>query len=201
MTPEKHLYQSSSDADLLLLTHREPEAFGCFYDRHVEAIAQFFVKRTTCAQTAADLTAETFAEALRCTSRYRPRNGDARGWLFGIAKNRLNRYQRKAIISARSLRLLRIEELQLDNETLERMEAWLDAAPQIAQLRHALRDMSPALRDAVILRVGHNLAFEEVSKRLGCSVGAARVRVTRALSQLALLVSPQEEFRLNDQSQ
>jgi DNA-directed RNA polymerase specialized sigma24 family protein len=42
-----------------------------------------------------------------------------------------------------------------------------------------------------VLRVGHDLPYAEVARRLGCSEGAARVRVTRALTRLAdLLEAP-----------
>jgi hypothetical protein len=36
------------------------EAFGLFYDMHVATLLRWFYKRTACAETAADLTAETF---------------------------------------------------------------------------------------------------------------------------------------------
>ena len=53
------------DADLLAAAVSDAEAFGEFYDRNVESVVGFFMRRTACPQTAADLSAETFAEALR----------------------------------------------------------------------------------------------------------------------------------------
>ena len=52
-------------------------------------------------------------------------------------------------------------------------------------LRAALDSLSPGVRDAVLMRVGLDLPYEEVALSLGCSVGAARVRVTRGLHSLA----------------
>lgn len=53
-----------------------------------------------------------------------------------------------------------------------------------AALHDALRELSPALSQALILRVGHELSYDEVADRLGCSPGAARVRVARGLAAL-----------------
>jgi len=48
--------------------------------------------------------------------------------------------------------------------------------------------MSPRVAAAVALRIAEDLPYHEVARRLGCSEGAARVRVTRGLDQLAQLL-------------
>jgi DNA-directed RNA polymerase specialized sigma24 family protein len=48
-----------TDGELLGSPGRD--AFGTFYDRHTRAIMEFFVRRTRDPESAADLTAETFA--------------------------------------------------------------------------------------------------------------------------------------------
>jgi RNA polymerase sigma-70 factor, ECF subfamily len=64
-------YTASSDGDLLRRSTRDPEAFGAFYDRHAVTVLVYFQRRTACAESAADLTAETFATAFRSRRRYR----------------------------------------------------------------------------------------------------------------------------------
>ena len=59
--------------------------FGRFYDLNAESVLRYFYRRTACPETAADLTAETFAAALRSLSTYELGKGPARAWLFGIA--------------------------------------------------------------------------------------------------------------------
>lgn len=54
---------SRNDGELLSHARNDPEAFGVFYDRHVEAILGYAYRRTSCAATAADIAAETFAVA------------------------------------------------------------------------------------------------------------------------------------------
>jgi RNA polymerase sigma-70 factor (ECF subfamily) len=51
-------------------------------------------------------------------------------------------------------------------------------------LASGLDELSPKLREAVRLRVGEDLPYDEVAERLGCTVLAARTRVSRGLDQL-----------------
>jgi RNA polymerase sigma factor (sigma-70 family) len=54
----------------------------------------------------------------------------------------------------------------------------------------ALSQLSPSVAAAVSLRVMRELPYSEVAERLGCSEGAARVRVARGLSLIADLIEP-----------
>jgi hypothetical protein len=55
----------------------------------------FFRRHVASAEVALDLTAETFAAALEGASRYERRPDPARGWLCGIAWNKLHEAQRR----------------------------------------------------------------------------------------------------------
>ena len=68
-----------SDQELLVLARDAPAAFGVFYRRHVHAVHGYFRRRVFDVETAFDLTAETFAGALRAVPRYEPRPEPARG--------------------------------------------------------------------------------------------------------------------------
>jgi RNA polymerase sigma-70 factor (ECF subfamily) len=176
------------DAELLASAVRDAEAFGLFYDRHVAAILRFLHRRTDSAETAADLCAETFAAAFAQRSRFRDTGTSARPWLYGIARNQLGHYLRRSRVSDRYRRRLGIEPLALTAHELERVEDLVDAAPYRAEIRAALAQLPPSLADAVVLRVGEDLAYADVAARLGCSEGAARVRVSRGLDRLADLL-------------
>jgi hypothetical protein len=67
-----------SDEALLLAASDEPEAFALFYRRHVRAPAAYFWRRSSDAEVAADLTAETFAAALDGCRRFDPERGPSR---------------------------------------------------------------------------------------------------------------------------
>lgn len=174
---------SPCDAELLRATH-DPDAFARFYDRHSADILRYFCRRTTSVEWAADLTAETFAEAFLSAPGYREDRGPAAGWLFGIARHVLASSLRRHRVETRARRRLGMEPIAVTDVALERVEQLVDLAAVRATLDAALAELSPRLRDAVQLRVGEGLPFDAVAQRLGCSVSAARVRVTRGMQQL-----------------
>ncbi|MDQ3986673.1 MAG: RNA polymerase sigma factor [Actinomycetota bacterium] len=182
MRPE---WDGLSDAELLKRSQSEPDAFGVFYDRHAKRVLGYLYRRTASAEMAADLTAETFAQALTSRNRFRPVGETAIPWLLKIAQRQLSRALRRRVIEDRARTRLGIQRIDLDDLSLERIEALIDFAPLSAAIREALASLPSSLADAVSLRVAHNLPYAEVARRLGCSEGAARVRVARGLSKLS----------------
>jgi RNA polymerase sigma-70 factor, ECF subfamily len=182
------LVMERSEAELLARSARDPEAFGVFYDRYAERLLTYFARRTWDAQDAADLTAETFAAAFAARRRYRDTGAPAFAWLVGIARHQLQRALRRQRIDGRARRRLRIERAALDDASLARIEELADLRAMRPSLSAALEQLPPATARAVELRVSEELPFAEVARRLGCSEGAARVRVTRGLRHLADLL-------------
>jgi RNA polymerase sigma factor (sigma-70 family) len=179
-----------TDAELLAGSARDPEAFGIFYDRHVERLLTYFARRTWDAQEAADLTAETFAAAFAARRRYRDTGAPAVAWLLGIARHQLHRALRRQRIDERARRRLHVERVALDDASLARIEELADMHAIRPRLSAALEQLPPATARAVELRVTDELPFAEVARRLGCTEAAARVRVSRGLRQLATLLEP-----------
>lgn len=177
-----------SDAELLGAAQEDPEAFGAFYDRHVRAILGFFYHRTACAQTAADLTAETFAQAFASRHTFRDLGVPARAWILGIARHELQRMLRRRRVDGRARRRLGMERMAVDDLAIERIEELVDTGPLRAVIREAFDSLTPKLAEAVALRVGLSLPYEEVARQLGCSEGTARVRVARGLTRLRELL-------------
>ncbi|MEM9036396.1 MAG: RNA polymerase sigma factor [Actinomycetota bacterium] len=174
-----------SDAALLRGANSDPEGFGRFYLRHVDAVLAFHYRRTGCRETAADLTAETFAAAYLARRRFRPGPRPARAWLFGIARNQLSKFARRQRVADRARRRLGIPPLSPSDEDFERIEYLIDLQPVGDALREAIAVLPSSQAEAVWLRVGHQRSFAEVALALGCSEGAARVRVSRGLRRLA----------------
>lgn len=177
--------QAPSDAELLQRSAKDPEAFGQLYDRHVEAVLRFLMRRTASGELAAELTAETFARAYFSRRTFTDQGAPAVAWLLGIARRVLGHTLRREAVSTRAMRRLGMSRVEIDDASLERIEELSDSAPLRASLREAMGELSPAVSDALMLRVGQELPYPEVAERLGCSVGAARVRVARGLTLLA----------------
>src|SRR5262245_53031859 len=97
-----------TDEELLRRTPRDPEAFAALYRRHAHAVAAWLLRRTRSPELAADLTAETFAAALRQARRFDPARGSAVAWLFGIARRELVDAFERGRVENRARRRLRM---------------------------------------------------------------------------------------------
>ncbi|MCY4194922.1 MAG: RNA polymerase sigma factor [bacterium] len=160
------------------------ESFTALYQRHSDGVLRYFYRRTADPDVAADLCAETFASALHNASQYDPARGTRGQWLYGIARRQLAMFWRRRAVAQRARRRYGIPREPIDQATadeLRRTEDILDSAAAI----DALKDLADDLRDAVVLRVIDQLDYQEIAAQLGCSAGAARVRVFRGLRQLS----------------
>ena len=182
--------RAPSDAELLQGTRRDPELFGEFFDRHYSVVLQYFWLRTADAEVAVDLTAETFAAALEGLERFDERRGTASAWLFGIADKQLRQWLRRGQVDRRSRDRLQLDPIPFDERGYERVEALRDIGRLVEPLAAALAALPDKLRHAIQLRVLDQLEYQVVAQRMGCSEGAARVRVSRGLKQLFEAVVP-----------
>ena len=69
-------------------------------------------------------------------------------------------------------------------EDYERVDERSEVSSLAPLLRHAVRALPAEQRRALELRIVHQLPYEAVAGRLGCSQNAARLRVSRALRAL-----------------
>jgi RNA polymerase sigma-70 factor (ECF subfamily) len=172
--------------DLLARTQDgDPDAFGEFFDAEFDALLRWFTRRTADVEVAADLCAETFAETLTSLPRYRVLPGSTpAAWLYGIASHQLGRWHRRNRIEDRARRRMGIDVDPIAADELDLVELRADLERLLGPLERALERLSDAVREAVELRVVHELPYATVAARLGCAEGAARVRVSRGLAQL-----------------
>jgi RNA polymerase sigma-70 factor, ECF subfamily len=178
-----------SDAALLLASRDDPAAFVELYRRHAEGLLRYFARRTLDPEAAAELTAETFAEAFASRARYAYMNGvNGVAWLYGIARNQLGHFFRSGRIDAAARRKIGLPGRELPPEDYERIEELVDFAPLRSALTEALETLVDDQREALRLRVIDGLAYPDVAARLHCGETAARQRVSRGLRRLALIL-------------
>jgi RNA polymerase sigma-70 factor (ECF subfamily) len=177
-----------SDTELLLASRAEPVAFVELYRRHAEDVLRYFARRTLDPEAAAELTAETFAEAYASRRNYRDTGANGVAWLYGIARHQLGRFFRTGQIDAAARRRIGISREALPADDYERIEELVDLAPIREALVEALETLAEEQRDALRLHVIDGLGYREVAKRLGCAEAAARQRVSRGLRRIALVL-------------
>jgi RNA polymerase sigma factor (sigma-70 family) len=176
---------SRNDAALLKAARQDPEAFREFYDRYAVWIRSWFMRHTGSEPASLDLTAETFAQAWHASRRFRDlADGSGAPWLFGIARNLLRQYHKHNRIESAARERIGLQVASAEYDEFERVDDRSEANALAPLVRRALRALPADQRRAVELRIVHQLPYEAVAGRLGCSQNAARLRVSRALRAL-----------------
>jgi RNA polymerase sigma-70 factor (ECF subfamily) len=162
------------------------EAFARLYDLHALPVFRWFAWHVGREGTlASELTAETFAEALRSLDRFR---GEAAGsgtaWLFGIARNLARQHARGRRVREQARRALGMPLAGYLDDDLERVPERIDADRLGVLLDEALAGLPEPQRRAVVMRIVEDLDYDEVACALQSSPQAARLRVSRGVRAL-----------------
>jgi len=177
--------EDQDDVELIVRSWDEPEVFGVVFEHHAETLLGYFARRTLDAEAAADLTAETFAQAFASRRRFRDRGLGATGWLYGIARHQLSRFFRTGAVDARARRRLGMPRREVSTEDYERIEELIDFERVGRAIGRAFSVLSEEQRDALTLRVIEGRPYREVAEALRCTEETARARVSRGLNRLA----------------
>lgn len=174
--------QPPSDAELLLDTDDPVETFALLYRRHVDAILRFCASRGASADTAADVTSETFLSALRKRRSYDPRYPDARLWLIAIASRKLiDGHRRDKGDRHRRDALMATAPRPTDRDRDAYAALFQDEGGAALDV---LADLPPAQQRAIRLRVVEDRQYAEIARDLGLSEATARQHVSRGLARL-----------------
>src|SRR4051794_3639819 len=121
-----------TDAQLLAAAQHDAGAFRTLYDRYAEPVRGYHRRRTHDAQSALDLTAETFAQAWVSRGRFRDEaGGSAAPWLFGIARNVLLSSVRRGALERAACERLGIAERRGEEPVAAPDESWLDGVDEL----------------------------------------------------------------------
>jgi RNA polymerase sigma factor (sigma-70 family) len=175
---------SEPDASVLARSIDQPDCFAVLFDRHFAHVYRY-LRRGLGDELATELAAETFLRAFRSRRRFVGGDGSVRAWLFGIAANlvRMNHRaeERRLRAYARAAADLSVYEL----EPAIAVEDRLDAEALGPALALALAELSPVLREVLVLHAWAELSHEEIAQALGCSNAVVRTRLSRARSRVA----------------
>jgi RNA polymerase sigma-70 factor (ECF subfamily) len=158
------------------------------HTRRVYAICYRF---TSSEQEAQDLTQEVFLRVFRSLKSFRAGDGSFMIWLGRLARNLLiDHYRRTKFYKATES----IEEQLPIIEETQAMSAWtggmLAGREASETLWSALKKLSPALREAVILRDIKELEYREIAQALKVPEGTVKSRLNRGRAELARILRP-----------
>lgn len=170
---------------------RDPSAFGEFYAANAKPMLVFFTRRILDAESALDLTAETFVQAFAGRRGFRGETeAAAQAWLYTIAHRQLARYLRRGYADRRMRSRLGIELPSPGVEEIARIEEFAGTDDVRRVLAESLAALPLDQREALRLRVIEERPYPEVAAALSITEQAARARVSRALRSLRPILAP-----------
>lgn len=139
-------------------------------------------------QDAEDITQDAFIYAFKNLNRFDANKAAFKTWLYTIAVSRCrNVYRRKRLPT---VDLSQILQLQIPAPNSETPEASLARRNAEDAIQRALIDLSPRLREAIVLRYGHGLTYREMAEVMGCPQKTAESRVRLAHDKLHTILQP-----------
>jgi RNA polymerase sigma-70 factor, ECF subfamily len=160
---------------------RARPSFASIAEAHLDDVYRYLLYMTANPSTAEDLTSETFERALNRWARFDPRRGSAQTWLCQLARSAALDYFRAED------RRRRREERAAEPERGADLELPDEYGPV---LRQALRTLSAADREVIVLRVVLEQDAQTAARVLGISPSACTTRLQRALDRLEQKVRP-----------
>ncbi len=151
--------------------------FRAVYDANYHRVLGYALRRTPTREDAEDVVAETFLTAWRRLEQV-PLGGEARPWLYGVARNALANQCRGDRRRGRLWGRLHAEPTSA---------AWQRADPdeELASVAAAFARLREDDRELLALVAWEELNPGEVARVLGCSRNAVRIRLHRARRRLA----------------
>jgi len=144
--------------------------------RHGPSIGRLCMAMLGSQVDADHVTQEALLSAHRAFGEYRS-DRSLRAWLLGIARGKCLQHQEKT-------RRRQGKSGKNERRTKPPFEEPLAARRRAERARALLAQVKPSDRDALLLRFGADLGFEEVAAACGIDEPAARQRVSRALLRL-----------------
>lgn len=153
-----------------------------WFDRYVDDIYGYAARRVG-AETARDVTSETFRVALERFDTFDPAVGRERAWLYGIATNLLRRHWRTEERRLRAHARCASRVTTADDEILE-VEAGIDARQRLERVVDFVSRLGPDDRDLLVLTAWERCSGAEAAQMLGIPPGTVRSRLNRIRTQL-----------------
>ncbi len=182
-----------NESEVIAHAQQDPEAFGRLYDTYYQPVFGFMYNRTGNAETAMDLTSETFFQALKNIHRYKPRPGASfKSWLFAIGVAQVGNYFRSRtqyleVTTQEAPEIIGAEDFRPDiayrmGEDASELE-W-----QVKLLRKAMGRLNGRQQDILTLRFFSHMTVPEVATSLRMKEGTVKSHIHRALKKLQSLM-------------
>ncbi len=174
----------------------EPQAWQQLVAGQHRRIYAICYRFTNSASDAEDLTQEVFIKVYRNLSSFDTQKGSFQTWMTTLARNLLVDHFRRTRLDRASDSLDASLSGEEDGPTMG--DRLTDQSPSQEQrfaglelkasIQHALKQLSPELREAVILRDLEDMDYKEIAQVLRIPEGTVKSRISRGRGELAKLL-------------
>jgi len=164
------------------------ERLGLLFERYKRPLYGFFYGMNRDQELSEDLTQNTFYRVMKYRHLFRG-DGDFRTWLFHIARNVRHDHFRKEKIKAKDPVENWEHRLGHTDHKAEEMEQ----SEGNMMLAMAMDRLPPEKREVLLLSKYQERKYKEIGEMLGCSEGAVKVKVFRALQELKVVYEQLEK--------
>jgi len=155
------------------------DKMGLLFSRYKKPLYGFFYGLNKDQELSEDLVQNTFFRIIKYRHLFRG-DGDFKTWMFHIARNVSHDHFRKNKIQKK-------ESLENWQDRLghdENMSAEMQQHEEHQMLTYAMDKLPAEKREVLLLSKYHDKKYKEIGEILGCSEGAVKVKVFRALQEL-----------------
>jgi len=171
--------ESGSDNSLMLKVRSgDVDKLGLLFERHKAALFGYFYRSTGSAEISEDLVQNVFLRILKYRAQFSG-NGSFATWMYHIAHNVCADHFKKHGTGRNVANLP-----GAPPQDCETPEGRLLKDERLRVAEEALSQLSTDQREILVLSRYQGLKCRQIAEILGCSVGAARVRVFRAITSL-----------------
>ena len=157
------------------------------YDTYAPSIYRYVYRRIGNAETAQDLTAETFQRFLEALKRAGGPREHLSGWLYRVAHNLIvDHYRGQPVEAPTSLDLVDPAVPAMHEQRMARQY-------QAERARAALQMLTPLQQQVVVLRFLEELSLQEVADILDRTVGSVKALQHRAVSSMQQILEGNDE--------
>lgn len=179
--PKNNSLQTLTDNVLMLkVKSGDLDKLGLLYERHKKRLFGFFYNMGNNPSISEDLVQNVFVRILKYRHSFTG-EGPFAAWMFSMARNVGNDHYKKISREGVSRE---IAPEQVDKGTGDYLNETMDMEGDALMLAKAMGLLPAEKREILLLSKYRELKFQEIGEILGCSEGAAKVRVHRALKDL-----------------
>ena len=178
-TPASPLETLSDNSLMLKVKDGDLDRLGLLFERYKKPLFGFFYGMNKDAELCEDLVQNVFFRILKYRYLFRG-EGDFKTWMFHIARNVNHDHYRKNKLGKR-------ESVEDWNEKLGHSDIYTTHVQQDEELKMlslAMDRLPEDKREILMLSKFQDKKYKEIGEIIGCSEGAVKVKVFRALQDL-----------------